>query len=101
VWFPKCTFEASLTDQSSSPQAHFTFELGDDDKGLWCCLQHKFLCQLLEKQACVASDSTIICVGRDIWFPISSSSSQLLEASIADQALLQACFTLILGDNDN
>lgn len=43
----KMHFEVSLTDQSSSPQAHFTFVLGDDDKGWWCRLQHKLLCQLL------------------------------------------------------
>jgi hypothetical protein len=62
----ECGFQNALLKHPlqtiSFLQAHFTFVLGDDDKGSWCCLQHKLLCQLLEKQACVASDSTIICV---------------------------------------
>lgn len=58
--------EASIADQALL-QACFTFILGDNDDRLWCHLQHKLVCHLLEKRACVASDSTISCVMEISW----------------------------------
>jgi hypothetical protein len=71
IWFPISSsstqlFEASIADQALL-QACFTFILGDNDDRLWCHLQHKHVCHLLEKRACVASDSTISCVMEISW----------------------------------